>query len=209
MVNQVNWDIAPEDATHHGHVNNPDIIAWYKYEPNKFNPSNVGIWYYWYSDSGILNSIGWTPLAFGEAPLQLPVTPRPKYTAPSIVKNKWIPGETLPPVGSIVYLTMDTLAEHSTLYKFDSYAGDEVEIIAHFQSDSGVEVAAYLYKGIGGKYVRQAIAKMFKEIDTPEEKKERQREKNIQSLISEFDISGCPDLIDFLVTLYDDGRLKV
>lgn len=51
MVNQANWDIAPKDATHHGFINNPDIITWYKYE----NINEVPTWSFWYSENGILD----------------------------------------------------------------------------------------------------------------------------------------------------------
>lgn len=47
--------------------------------------------------------------------------------------------------------------------------GDEVEIIAHFQSDKGVDVAVYIQKAGGGKFVKQGIAKMFKALETIEE----------------------------------------
>lgn len=207
MVNQVNWDIAPKDATHHGYVNNPDIIAWYKYE----NMNNVPVWSFWYSENGILDVGGWNPLATGDVPLALPLTPKPEYIAPPIIKDKWIPGETLPPVGSIVSLSIDLLAEHSSLYKIDSFAGDEVEIVSHFESDKGLDVAVYIQNAQGGKIAKQGIARLFKELDTPEEKKERQREKDIKSLLKEFNIpiGSNKDVIDLLIELYDTGRITV
>lgn len=203
MIEQVNWDIAPQDATHHGHVNNKDVIAWYKYEVTL---GGMAKWSYWYSDNGILTSTGWCALPAGGIPMQLPLTPRPGFIAPPF-KKEWIPGETLPPVGEIVTLVTDTLAEHSSLYKVDSFAGDDVEILAHFVADNGVDVAVFICKGNGGKFVKQGIAKLFKKLDTPEEKTARKRESDLTKLHNEFAVAESQQQL--INSLYDNGRLTV
>lgn len=205
MVNQANWDIAPKDATHNGFINNPDIITWYKYE----NINEVPTWSFWYSENGILDICGWTELDKGNVPLAIPLTPRPEYVAPPIIKEKWTPGVTLPPIGETVAIAADVLAENSSLYKIDSLEGDEVEIIAHFQSDKGVDVAVYIQKAGGGKFVKQGIAKMFKALETIEEKTVRLHKSNIRKICEEIGVDDNSDEGRVISEMYHAGRITL
>lgn len=171
MSNKVNWDIAPEDATHHGFVNNENNIAWYKFEANDDVRTQ---WSFWYSEDGILNEKGWTKLPIGQAPLQLPVTPRPKVVVPPAPETiAWRPGSDLPPVGLVVELSENLKDKDSRMFKWDAKKGEEVKIIHHIigAGNGDQDVAVFLYKMEDGTTrVRQAVARVFKKAKTPEEK---------------------------------------
>lgn len=166
---QVNWDLAPEDATHHGHVNNVDNIAWYKC----VTLENEQVQWHWrYSVSGVLDA-KWTPLPIGQAPFQLPVTPRPVKLERRPEDIKWIPGHDLPPVGLTVELSQKLAGADSRMFKWDAEKGVEVKVIGHIEgvSHGDQDVAIFLYPMPDGTTrVRQAVARVFKRAKTAEEK---------------------------------------
>lgn len=171
MVNQVNWDIAPSDATHHGHVNNKDHIAWYKQTQGE---NGVTQWAFWYSKDGILDLKGWTDIPNGQPPMQLPVTPRPVVKLERRPEDiKWSVGYDLPPIGLTVELSQKLTGADSRMFKWDAEKGAEVKIIEHIKGEmfGDYDVAVFLYKMPDGTTrVRQAVARVFKKVRTAEEK---------------------------------------
>lgn len=207
-MSEVIWSIAPKDATHHGKVNNPDVIAWYRYEQL---PNNGFQWSFWYSDGGILDEKGWSHLQPGQRPLALPLTPRPTYTAPPILINEWKPGTDLPPVGAECEFAVDYLAENSSLYKKDILAGTRVRIIAHIEGDV-FDIAAFLYKDENGNnVVRQAIAEAFRPLRTEEEIAAEQaklkRRNYVDGLLEELGYPQFSEAREVIKNLYDKGIL--
>ena len=205
-MSEVNWDIAPKDATHHGKINNPDIIAWYKYETL---PAGGFQWSYWYSELGVLNVGGWKYLRQGEIPMALPVTPRPTFVAPPILNNEWVPGQDLPPIGIECEFAVDYLAENSSLYKKDIKAGTRVLIIAHIENPI-YDIAAFLYKDENGNnLVRQAIAEVFRPLRTEEEiaaeKAKVKRRKYVDDLLKELGYPQFSEARQVIKNLYDKG----
>ncbi len=205
-MNEVNWNVAPVDATHHGKINNPDVIAWYRYESR---PNDSFQWSYWYSELGILNVGGWKPLPAGQIPLQLPLTPRPTFVAPPILRNEWVPGQDLPPIGIECEFAVDYLAENSSLYKKDIKAGTRVLIIAHIENPI-YDIAAFLYKDENGNnLVRQAIAEVFRPLRTEEEiaaeKAKVKRRKYVDDLLKELGYPQFSEARQVIKNLYDKG----
>lgn len=124
MKPEINWDIAPEGATHHGAGNNPNIIAWYRYTPATSTSRHS--WAFKYTEDGRPCTSEWSEIPDGGVPLQLPLTPRPTFVAPPIivVKHDWTPGVDLPPVGTKCLIAHDMLANINSLYKeLDGEAG--------------------------------------------------------------------------------------
>lgn len=202
-MSEVNWDIAPVDATHHGKVNNPDTIAWYKYETFNDEPS----WSFWYSDLGILDSCGWTRIPRMELPAALPVTPRSGFVAPPILKDEWVPGQDLPPVGIECEFAVDYLAENSSLYKKDIKAGTRVRIIAHIENPV-FDIAAFLYKDENGNnLVRQAIAEAFRPLRTEEEIAAEEKEIFLKTFAKNIGAGKEGGEYALLSKLYDHGYI--
>lgn len=206
-MSEVNWDIAPIDATHHGKVNNPDTIAWYKYETFNDEPS----WSFWYSDRGILDSCGWKRIPRTDVPAALPVTPRPGYSAPPIQTKDWVVGNDLPPIGVTCEFAVDYLAENSSLYKQDILQGTNVQIIAHIENWP-YDIAAFLYKDENGnKVVRQGIAEAFRPLRTAEEiakdEAKLKRRKYVDNLLAELGYPQYSEVRDVIKNLYDKGIL--
>lgn len=202
MNNQVNWDIAPSDATHHGAIINPNVVAWYKFD----NSSGQARWSYWYSDGGILNEKGWQMLSVGMAPMTLPVTPRPGYIAPPV--NGWREGIDLPPVGTVAIFDRDQGPDDSGLFKMAISKGTEVTIIAHFISN-GINIAAFTYRAEhGGIVVRQAVAAPFLKKLTSEEIAEKKRIEVVEKILREFNLPKYSDQREFLNALYDKGYIE-
>lgn len=189
-MSNVNWEISPQDATHAGTMGGVDYQCWYRFDGNQYH--------YWYSNDGILETEGWKVI-FG-IPSHQPLIPRPDIT--------WVPGQSLPPVGMKVALVNDNLAEHSILYKVDSFAGDEVEIIAHFTSSNGVEIALYKFETMGGSFVKQAVKESFTSLENAESIKAKKKEdKDLKSLREEFGVSLGDPKNTLLESLYRSGRL--
>lgn len=204
-MSEVNWNIAPSDATHHGFINNPDIIAWYRYEKL---PAGKFQWSFVYSENGILDTAGWKRLRMGEMPLALPLTPRPIVTAPPIL-DEWVPGEDLPPVGVECEFAVDYLAENSSLYKKDIKAGTRVRIIAHIENPI-FDIAAFLYKDENGNnLVRQAIADVFRPLRSDEEiaaeNAKVKRREYVDNLLKELGYPQFGEARQVIKNLYDKG----
>ncbi|AEO14567.1 hypothetical protein PSPTOT1_3768 [Pseudomonas phage phiPto-bp6g] len=203
-MSEVNWDIAPVDATHHGKVNNPDIIAWYRYE--SLENDNFQ-WYFLYSELGIPVVGGWCPLPAGQWPLQLPLTPRPKSVEPVTKVSDWIPGTDLPPVGIECEFAVDYLAENSSLYKKDIKAGTRVRIIAHIENPI-FDIAVFLYKDENGhKLVRQAIAEAFRPLRTEEEIAADEKEAFLKMFAENIGAGNEGGEYALLSKLYDHGYI--
>lgn len=92
------------------------------------------------------------------------------------MNNQW-DGKGLPPVG-----TLCTLAGESELLKplHPEWEGREVKVYAHFTSDRGVNMAAYVSPDhmIGGC----GISAMFRPIKTPEQIAAEKRKQEIDLL---------------------------
>lgn len=202
MNKLVNWDIAPIDATHHGAIVDPNVVPWYKFDTS----SGQARWSYWYSDGGILSEKGWQMIPAGQPPMTLPVTPRPGYTAPSLLG--WREGIDLPPVGTVAIFDRDQDGTDSTLFKQPISKGTEVTIIAHFKSN-GVDLAAFTYRcEQGGVIVRQAIATTFIKKLTPQQIAENERRKVVDKILLDMNLPLMSDYRDFLMDLYDKGYLE-
>jgi predicted RNase H-related nuclease YkuK (DUF458 family) len=196
---KVNWNIAPSDATHHGFVNNPDVIAWYKYE----ELDNVPRWSFWYTDGGVLSPQGWKMLDAGMVPMQLPVTPRPVNTMVAPVEEYvWIPGKNLPPIGEVVKVT---LGERSDVYS-RHFNEKEVEIVAHVKTSYGTPMAVYMVKDPDIHYVRQAIARCFSKVLTEDEKAEMALQERIVDIINDIGADSTDAVV--VRTLIEKGYIK-
>lgn len=213
---QANWDIAPDDATHHGYINNGDCIAWYKYHDGNGYPIDAH-WSVWYSTNGFMDKSGWKALPAGQAPLQLPLTPRPKYAEkPKPESIKWHEGIDLPPVGLTVEIKRDLLEKDSKMFKWNLMKGTEVTIIHHIiadQNSSDKDVAVYLVKHDGSYRVRQSVASVFKRAKTPEEKAILEAKRIMDERLSEIGKSLNISTLSFteqniLEKLYKAGYLK-
>lgn len=205
-MSEANWDIAPSDATHHGFVNNPDIIAWYRLEELPWGRQQ---WSFVYSDNGILDVAGWRCLREGEFPLALPLTPRPIVTAP--ILDEWVQGEGLPPVGIECEFAVDYLAENSSLYKKDIKAGTRVRIIAHIENPI-YDIAAFWYKDENGNnVVRQAVAEAFRPLRSDEdiaaENAKVKRREYVDNLLKELGYPPFSEARQVIKNLYDKGVL--
>lgn len=205
-MSEVNWDMAPADATHHGKVSKQaDLIAWYRYETL---PTGGFQWSFWYSEFGILDEGGWQRLHKGGIPMALPVTPRPSFQAPPIVTNDWVPGQDLPPVGIECEFAVDLLAKNSSLYKKDIKAGTRVRIIAHIENPI-YDIAAFLYKDENGNnIVSQAIAEVFRPLRTEEEiAAEEKKEAFLKMFAENIGAGNEGGEYALLAKLYDHGYI--
>lgn len=202
-MSKVNWDIAPLDATHHGAISDPNIVAWYKYD----NSSGQARWSYWKSDCGILSEKGWQMLPAGQPPMTMPVTPRDGFVAPPTVTT-WREGIDLPPVGSVAIFDRDQGTDDSSIFKVPIHKGTEVNIIAHFKSND-VDLAAFTYRCDQGiVIVRQAIATPFRKKLTLEQLNEIERRKVVDKIAGEFNLPQFSTHRQFLMALYDKGYLE-
>lgn len=187
----VNWDEAPEGATHYGW--NKYGSDWYNYDADR------GFGYQWRFFN--THTVTWD-LIKGKAPVHKNIISRPASEQP-----KWAPGKDLPPVGTTVALTFDSKAENSSLYKIDCKAGDEVEIIAHFTNKLGVHLAAYVSYADGVGFVKQGIAQVFKAVPTPEEKAKEVRRNTVNQILDDLGYTAHGEARDVIKDLYDKGYL--
>lgn len=106
-MDNIDWSLAPKDATHAAPRPTVEAVCWYKKEGMS--------WHYLYQES----SGWWAPCAAG-VPAHGPLTERPYKPAP-----EWVEGE-LPPIGKRVLVSIKY--DHPL---FDWFKGKEVEIVAH------------------------------------------------------------------------------
>lgn len=177
----IDWSKAPPHATHWC-PGNAKIEAGWIYNPG----GNGGEFYSCYADKGLEH--------IPEFPewRKLRLVPRPSKTS--------LTGEVLPPVGTTCKLSGPT--ERLSPLNPD-WAGREVKIYAHFVSDRGIEMAAYVGErhDIGGV----GIAALFVPIRTPEQIAAEKRKTAIKEMQSD---TECHVYADVFGRLYDAGYRK-
>lgn len=140
---------------------------------------------HWRKD-GFFCNVGFEQEGWQEDSFPLPLS---RYTARKEVWN----GEGLPPVGTVCEYKAYQLSE----------PWREVEVIAHFRNKA--MVAAFIPTGDGGKSVGQAIADCFRQIRTPEQIAEEEREQAVRAMGDA--IKQPPGSVSYgaLYDLYDAG----
>jgi hypothetical protein len=143
-------------------------------------------------DSALLiynNKMGWKIPIYTQYGLSIEECKRPLLRRP-----EWT-GEGLPPVGTVCLLAGETL----TLKPIHpDWAGAEVKVYAHFETDQGRKLAAYVSEdhmkgGVG-------VAELFRPIRTAKQIAAEEREKAIFKIVDDSmgrcDVQGAAYLYD-------------
>lgn len=177
----IDWSKAPEGAT-------------------RYHPETSKIIAHWLKMVGDEEWI-WTSAGKRWMPHIDPVEGGEYYERPA---PTWS-GEGLPPVGILCKLAGES-GDLKPLHP--EWEGREVKVYAHFTSDRGVNMAAYVSPDhmIGGC----GISAMFKPIKTPEQIAAEEREKAAKQICVD---AGSPELtagqMAIAYRLYDAGYRKV
>lgn len=130
------------------------------------------------------------------------------YERPVVAEQKekeWIPGATLPPVGTKCRIHLAVPSSYQETYPTVEH-GMEVEIIQHLDTGKG-EVAVFKYRGgcLGYRYycVAQDIAECFVPLKTQEQIEEEETKRVIESVVGGQWLHWSPRLI--ADALYDAG----
>lgn len=105
---------------------------------------------------------------------------------PLVKRPEWN-GKHLPPVGTECEFTGHSPSEHDKTDP-DLHIGDRVKIIAHFQVDGGIKLAAFLFnaqlhnKNRGPAYVEQGGPGCFRPIRTTEQIAAEERAEGIEEI---------------------------
>lgn len=175
----IDWSKAPPHATHWC-PGNAKIEAGWIYNPG----GNGGEFYSCYADKGLEH-----------------IPEFPEWRKLRLVPRQ---SKALPPVGVICKLSGPT----ERLQPINpGWAGREVKIYAHFVSDNGVEMAAYVSEkhDIGGV----GIAELFLPIRTPEQIAAEGRSIAVSEIIKTIGWAhGTPGAAEAAERIYDAGYRK-
>ncbi|MDI2345940.1 hypothetical protein [Pseudomonas aeruginosa] len=157
----IDWSTAPEGATH--------------WEPRSYDFAEGWMrkdwdgWSYWSEGREV-----WV-----RGVLTCDVSAEREATFEARPQEPWN-GQGLPPVGTVCRLSGPT---RTLVPLHPEWAGCEVKIYAHFESDRGIKMAAYVSDDhmIGGCGVEDLFVRM----PTPEQIAAEQREKAINQMISD------------------------
>ncbi len=181
----IDWTKAPEGATHWEPSSYEFAEGWMRKVGDK--------WSYWLEGSKVWGLSG--PACCVSAEREATFEARPQET--------W-DGKGLPPVGTVCRLSGPT---RTLVPLHPEWAGCEVKIYAHFESDRGIKMAAYVSDDhmIGGCGVEDLFVRM----PTPEQIAAEAREAAIVAML---DLDpphenglGLTSRRQFCETLYDAG----
>lgn len=164
----IDWSKAPSSATHYL-PEQKDLgweACWYKKDGDKWLVMNCAR----------LEKRGHMEWVVDDSEVDKFV---PLLVPRSAFSSEWN-GQGLPPVGTVCRLSGPT---RTLVPLHPEWAGCEVKIYAHFESDRGIKMAAYVSDDhmIGGCGVEDLFVRM----PTPEQIAAEQREKAINQMISD------------------------